>query len=650
MKRSLVALGRLGEHVASPLAESFDVLRFSELGEQCWRRVPLAPADVDPGTANWAGVVADLEESEVSGAIQDFGRFSSGNASLVPVDAYLACPTALTTFRETLSQESGFRKIYLFLQSVKGGEVAPGIERVLRVHVLLGDRGRMIHQNGSRFLVAEAWPLKIPSRAPSQPAESTGPASRFEKVVLPSAFEAVECVVEGLRNGIAEAHRMVHIAWRSDKKIFEKQLELPLVVIRASIGDKPTDELWRERLGLLARGPEALKKLTLALGELSETEKDLDETRLEDYLRQLDPETDPSSETVEKLADTSRLVENVADIEKGLLFLPDQQSIRRDRLSDLCLRLLRILDTPLVRRNLLKSLVLFSWKSIKKDTGPTSKEAGELEILSGELRRLLPWIQGESAVLVIPEKTLAAGGSEALRTWVETVLGRACEIVPGPEGQAWLYLERTIDPFAIPVSSGENHIEKEPRPKSEGGAALTEGDGPPYHEPKPCPVCGSSEPVTECALPPDYQATGCGKKVPPLKCPRCSRLNTKAWWLCRNHGKVVLPVPIDKVRCPECILQHHRDPTQYPLSSIAMRPGYWEPLPCPNCENLRKSDPERCAYMISTKLMNYYINGINGHDSVRFREVAREAGLLDERYCPCCGTLLIPVDHRRRAA
>lgn len=116
--------------------------------------------------------------------------------------------------------------------------------------------------------------------------------------------------------------------------------------------------------------------------------------------------------------------------------------------------------------------------------------------------------------------------------------------------------------------------------------------------------------------------------------------------MCWNHGKTPVLVPIDKVRCPDCILCHHEDPQGFPLSRISVNPSHREPIYCLHCMNLKRLDPGHPIFEVPEDLEPFYRDGVNGHDSIRFQTVVRNAGLLGDCYCPNCGTLLIPVDHR----
>jgi hypothetical protein len=129
-------------------------------------------------------------------------------------------------------------------------------------------------------------------------------------------------------------------------------------------------------------------------------------------------------------------------------------------------------------------------------------------------------------------------------------------------------------------------------------------------------------------------------------CPGCGGLNHAAWWTCCQHGKIATLVPIDKERCPECVQRHHDDPVLYPADRISVRPDLRKRRACWRCEELAKSDPAHPVFWIPPDLYPFVHDGVNGHDRVRFFEMAKKYKLDGDCKCPSCGTSLIPVDHR----
>ncbi len=130
-------------------------------------------------------------------------------------------------------------------------------------------------------------------------------------------------------------------------------------------------------------------------------------------------------------------------------------------------------------------------------------------------------------------------------------------------------------------------------------------------------------------------------------CPECGGLNHAAWWVCRRHGKTDVYVPIDKKSCPECILRHHQDPEAFPADCVSVRPDLQGLKTCWHCEDLAKINPEHEVFHIPRDLQPFVENGVNGHDSDHFLELARKYRLGDDSRCPSCGTVLVPVDHRK---
>jgi hypothetical protein len=129
-------------------------------------------------------------------------------------------------------------------------------------------------------------------------------------------------------------------------------------------------------------------------------------------------------------------------------------------------------------------------------------------------------------------------------------------------------------------------------------------------------------------------------------CPGCGGFNHAAWWECCQHGKVGVFVPIDKERCPQCLELHHEDPILFPSDRISLRPDLRCRRTCWRCEELARANPDHQVFVIPGELFPFVLNGVNGHDRLRFLDLARKHKLADDCRCPSCGTLLIPVDHR----
>jgi|CXWL01.1.fsa_nt_gi hypothetical protein len=132
---------------------------------------------------------------------------------------------------------------------------------------------------------------------------------------------------------------------------------------------------------------------------------------------------------------------------------------------------------------------------------------------------------------------------------------------------------------------------------------------------------------------------------PPKTCPSCGGFNHSAWWICCEHGKTPVEIPIDKEHCPQCIEAHHEDPIGFPRSRISMRLDRQKIRFCPRCEDLAAKDSEHKPFQISADLLPYFRNGVNGHDRRRFEEISRRLKLPDRFRCPNCRTPLIPVHH-----
>jgi|GEM_PF-5321192 len=131
-------------------------------------------------------------------------------------------------------------------------------------------------------------------------------------------------------------------------------------------------------------------------------------------------------------------------------------------------------------------------------------------------------------------------------------------------------------------------------------------------------------------------------------CLSCGGFNHGSWWQCCQHGKLEIEIPIDKERCPECIENHQRDPIRYPESKVSRRPDLVARKFCPNCEDINAKNPKHAIFEIPPDLVQFYCNGVNGHDRSRFDDLLTQHKLPDGFRCPQCHTYLIPVDHRNR--
>ncbi len=132
-------------------------------------------------------------------------------------------------------------------------------------------------------------------------------------------------------------------------------------------------------------------------------------------------------------------------------------------------------------------------------------------------------------------------------------------------------------------------------------------------------------------------------------CPGCGGVNHAAWWPCPRHGKIEHLVPMDKPRCPECVERHLADPLAFREDCIGRRPDLGRVRECPGCAARRTKDATHVPLLIGPDLMPFVLNGVNGHDTGRFHEVARSYKLNEDYICPRCRCYLIPVHHARLA-
>jgi hypothetical protein len=180
-----------------------------------------------------------------------------------------------------------------------------------------------------------------------------------------------------------------------------------------------------------------------------------------------------------------------------------------------------------------------------------------------------------------------------------------------------------------------------------GNAGCNANFGPLPASVRTCPSCGgpirsrcgnSGCKVRDLHLRPEANAR---------TCPGCGGLNHAAWWTCCEHGKIITLVPIDKERCPECVQCHHDDPVFFPAGRISVRPDLRSRQDCWHCEELARKDTSHAVFQIPPDLAPFVRDGVNGHDRLKFVELAGKYKLDDNCKCPSCGTLLIPTDHRR---
>ncbi|MEP7009452.1 MAG: tubulin-like doman-containing protein [Acidobacteriota bacterium] len=160
-----------------------------------------------------------------------------------------------------------------------------------------------------------------------------------------------------------------------------------------------------------------------------------------------------------------------------------------------------------------------------------------------------------------------------------------------------------------------------------------------------CPGC--HRPIRSRCGNPDCTASELHKdpRRQDKSCPFCQGFNHAEWWTCCRHGEIPEEISIDKELCPRCIEEHRRDPIAFPKSRIGKRPDVREALFCPNCEDLHEKDRSHETFRVPADLICFYLDGVNGHDSEKFKMLAAHHGLPDNVRCPNCRTLLIPVDH-----
>jgi len=96
----------------------------------------------------------------------------------------------------------------------------------------------------------------------------------------------------------------------------------------------------------------------------------------------------------------------------------------------------------------------------------------------------------------------------------------------------------------------------------------------------------------------------------PHKCPSCNGELKNYWWKCPYHKEAN---PIDKVSCKKCLEEYHGGLRR--LEEITSRPDHRNQV-CHGCENLEEN-AKHCV-QVPPMLVNFYHNGVNGHESRTF--------------------------------
>nr|VFJ45845.1 MAG: hypothetical protein BECKDK2373B_GA0170837_101142 [Candidatus Kentron sp. DK] len=111
------------------------------------------------------------------------------------------------------------------------------------------------------------------------------------------------------------------------------------------------------------------------------------------------------------------------------------------------------------------------------------------------------------------------------------------------------------------------------------------------------------------------------KEKPPTSypddCPECGEDMRTYWWRCKHHGD--RRIPTDKEICPHCLEEHREGIREY--DDVLYRPDL-RAKACPGCISLHIPGSERAK--IDPDLIKYYEDGINGHDSAHFPNLAKQ--------------------------
>jgi hypothetical protein len=108
----------------------------------------------------------------------------------------------------------------------------------------------------------------------------------------------------------------------------------------------------------------------------------------------------------------------------------------REQIFSNCHRLLRALDSPLIRRRMLESLLHYVLTDSKRNDVRAAIADG-MESVRDELRRHLQQVRGGGIFLILPKNAMEERRRKELRDWVEQMMGSPCEIVlaEGPRCQ-----------------------------------------------------------------------------------------------------------------------------------------------------------------------------------------------------------------------
>lgn len=359
-------------------------------------------------------------------------------------------------------------------------------------------------------------------------------------------------------------------------------------------------------------------------------------------------------------------------------------------------RLIRKEDDPETRQQKLMSLVQRrlevksrSWRTLFK-LQPPAGSSGDWEPKDTirdalvrcrqkvfERRTPNPQRKGFGLIMVPQGLYWPEGNRDDLRSFLESsavqILGCRCQVEVYDGSRIWIYYEdlfnppehiRNLDEYYRTYSSQKYrelfHIDRRflenPafREINSGTATLSFTCGNPG-----CRENISAQPRTE------RLCRGCGRPIlsrcgndgcpennllsnlknKDKQCPACGGFNHAAWWVCEKHGKVVIEIPIDKLRCPRCIEEHLNDPVAWPESKISVRPDLLDSVACPHCEDLQATNAAHDVFYIPKPLLRFYRDGVNGHDRKEFLRLAELYKLPDKCRCPYCRTLLIPIHH-----
>lgn len=104
---------------------------------------------------------------------------------------------------------------------------------------------------------------------------------------------------------------------------------------------------------------------------------------------------------------------------------------------------------------------------------------------------------------------------------------------------------------------------------------------------------------------------------PPHHCPICHNKLKTYWWRCTEKEHRDKAIPADKEYCPECVQECNQNIRR---EKDVQKRFDKKNTDCPGCKHLKQRGCSDHIVEIPNALNEFYENGVNGHDSIRFRK------------------------------